>query len=48
MSRVNFQNVTVHAKANIYSDGKVMSHSINLEDGAMKTPENIYPGSYRF
>ena len=48
MSNINFQNVTVHAKANIYFDGKVVSHSIILEDGAKKTLGIIYPGSYHF
>lgn len=48
MSNINFQNVTIHAKANIYFDGKVVSHSIVLEDGAKKTLGIIYPGSYHF
>jgi uncharacterized protein YaiE (UPF0345 family) len=48
MSNINFKNVTVHAKANIYFDGKVVSHSIVLEDGAKKTLGIIYPGSYHF
>ena len=48
MSNINFQNVTVHAKANIYFDGKVVSHSIVLENGAKKTLGIIYPGSYHF
>ena len=43
-----FKNVTVHAKANLYFDGKVVSHSIVLEDGAKKTLGLIYPGSYHF
>lgn len=48
MSNINFQNVTIHAKANIYFDGKVVSHSIVLEDGAKKTLGIIHPGSYHF
>ena len=48
MSKSNFQNVTVHAKANIYFDGKVVSHSIIMEDGAKKTLGLIYPGRYHF
>ena len=48
MTDINFENVTVHAKANIYFDGKVVSHSIVLEDGAKKTLGLIYPGSYHF
>lgn len=48
MTDINFENVTVHAKANIYFDGKVVSHSIVLEDGSKKTLGTIYPGSYHF
>ena len=48
MSNIKFENVTVHAKANIYFDGKVVSHSIVLEDGSKKTLGLIYPGSYHF
>ena len=48
MSNTQFENVTVHAKANIYFDGKVVSHSIVLEDGSKKTLGIIYPGSYHF
>ena len=32
-----FANVTVTAKANVYFDGKVVSHSILLPDGEKKT-----------
>jgi len=48
MSNIKFENVTVHAKANIYFDGRVISHSIVLEDGTKKTLGLIYPGSYHF
>ena len=48
MSNIHFENVTVHAKANLYFDSKVVSHSIVLEDGAKKTLGLIYPGSYHF
>ena len=48
MSNIKFENVTVHAKANIYFDGKVVSHSIVMEDGSKKTLGLIYPGSYHF
>ncbi len=48
MSNSQFENVTVHAKANVYFDGKVVSHSIVLEDGSKKTLGIIYPGSYHF
>jgi purine/pyrimidine-nucleoside phosphorylase len=43
-----FKNVTVVGKANIYFDGKVVSHTIRLADGARKTLGLIYPGEYRF
>jgi uncharacterized protein YaiE (UPF0345 family) len=43
-----FDNVSVTAKANIYFDGKVVSHTIHLAGGAKKTLGLIYPGSYKF
>jgi len=43
-----FTNVTAVAKANVYFDGKVVSHSILLPDGSKKTLGLIYPGSYHF
>ncbi len=43
-----FANVTVTCKANIYFDGRVVSHAVTLADGSGKTLGLIYPGSYRF
>ncbi len=43
-----FPNVTAVAKANVYFDGKVVSHSILLLDGSKKTLGLIYAGSYHF
>ncbi|MDH4475778.1 MAG: pyrimidine/purine nucleoside phosphorylase [Verrucomicrobiaceae bacterium] len=43
-----FSNVTAVAKANVYFDGKVVSHSILFGDGSKKTLGLIYPGSYHF
>lgn len=43
-----FPNVTAIAKANVYFDGKVVSHSLLLGDGSKKTLGLIYPGSYHF
>ena len=43
-----FANVTVHTKANIYFDGKVVSHTVLFADGAKKTLGLIYPGSFHF
>ena len=43
-----FKNVTAVAKANIYFDGKVVSHSIVFPDGTKKTLGLIYPGKFHF
>ncbi len=45
---VEFKNVTAVAKANIYFDGKVVSHSILSGDGSKKTLGLIYPGKFHF
>ena len=45
---MQFSNVTAEAKANIYFDGKVVSHGITLEDGTTKSFGVIFPGSYHF
>jgi purine/pyrimidine-nucleoside phosphorylase len=45
---MQFQNVTAIAKANVYFDGKVVSHSILFSDGSKKTLGLIYPGTYHF
>ena len=44
----SFPNVTVDAKANIYFDGRVVSHSVHFPDGSNKTLGLIYPGEYHF
>lgn len=43
-----FAGVTAVAKANVYFDGKVVSHSILFPDGAKKTLGLIYPGQFHF
>jgi uncharacterized protein YaiE (UPF0345 family) len=43
-----FTQVTAITKANLYFDGKVVSHSIVFPDGRKKTLGLIYPGSYHF
>lgn len=43
-----FVAVTAICKANVYFDGKVVSHSITLADGSRKTLGLIYPGTYKF
>jgi len=41
-------DVTVLTKANVYFDGKVVSHTVLLPTGGKKTLGLIYPGSYHF
>jgi uncharacterized protein YaiE (UPF0345 family) len=43
-----FPNVTAIAKANVYFDGKVLSHTILAEEGSKRTLGIIFPGSYHF
>ena len=45
---MQFTNVTALAKANVYFDGRVVSHTILLPDGAKKTLGMIYPGAFHF
>jgi len=42
------KGVTAVTKANIYFDGRVVSHSLFLPDGSKKTLGIIYPGKYHF
>jgi len=48
MSQPEFKNVTVVAKANVYFEGRVVSHSVLFADGSKKTIGLIYPGEYYF
>src|SRR5882672_3664609 len=43
-----FRGVTAVTKANVYFDGKVVSHSILLPDGSKKTLGLIYAGKFHF
>ena len=43
-----FSNVTLKLKANVYFDGKVVSHTVVLGTGERKTLGLIYPGEYHF
>ena len=43
-----FRGVTALTKANVYFDGKVISHSIVFPSGEKKTLGLIYPGQYHF
>lgn len=45
---MEFTNVTVHAKANVYFEGRVISHTVVLPRGERKTVGVILPGSYYF
>ncbi|MFM2397752.1 MAG: hypothetical protein RLZZ144_1002 [Pseudomonadota bacterium] len=40
-----FENVTVGKKANVFFDGKCVSHSVFFADGTRKTVGVIMPGS---
>ena len=44
----NFPNSSVDAVANIYFDGRVVSHSVKFPDGTKKTLGIIFPGTYKF
>lgn len=44
----SFPNVTVDAKANVYFDGRVVSHTIHFADNTKKTLGLIYPGEFYF
>jgi len=43
-----FRGVTAVTKANVYFDGKVVSHTLLFPDGSKKTLGLIYPGKYHF
>lgn len=45
---MKFNQVTAEAKANVYFDGKVISHTIIMPDESKKTLGVILPGSYHF
>ena len=42
------EQAKVTLKANIYFDGKVVSHSLTTKEGQRKTVGLIYAGSYKF
>lgn len=44
----SFSNVTVDSKANVYFDGRVVSHTVHFNDGSRKTLGLIYPGKFHF
>jgi purine/pyrimidine-nucleoside phosphorylase len=48
MGPLEFKGVTAVAKANVYFEGKVVSHTILSPEGERKTLGLIYPGSFHF
>jgi len=48
VSMLEFKNVTVLKKANIYFDGKVTSRTLIFADGTKKTLGIMFPGDYEF
>jgi uncharacterized protein YaiE (UPF0345 family) len=45
---MKMENVSMNLKANVYFDGKVVSHGLELKDGSKKTVGLIYPGTFTF
>ena len=43
-----FTQVTAVCKANIYCDGRVVSHTLMFPDGSKRTLGLIYPGNFEF
>jgi uncharacterized protein YaiE (UPF0345 family) len=48
MSDNSLQNVTVDTKANVYFDGRVVSHTVHFSDASKKSLGLIYPGKFHF
>ncbi len=48
ISMSQFDNVSVVSKANVYFDGKCVSHSITLADGVKKSVGVILPSTLTF
>lgn len=45
---MEFTNATVNAKANVYFEGRVISHTVITSGGEHKTVGVILPGTYHF
>jgi len=43
-----FDDVTIICKANIFFEGRVVSHTVLFKDGRKKTIGLIQPGSFKF
>ena len=48
MSTTHFDGVTVHTQANVYFDGKCVSHGITLPDGTRKSVGVVLPATLTF
>lgn len=48
MSTQKIERVSAVPKANVYFDGKVVSHTLLRDDGSRLTLGLIYPGEYHF
>ena len=48
MTTEKFDNVSVTTQANVYFDGKCVSHSITLADGTKKSVGVVLPSSLTF
>jgi uncharacterized protein YaiE (UPF0345 family) len=48
MTTEKFDNVSVSTKANVYFDGKCVSHSITLADGTKKSVGVVLPATLTF
>ena len=46
--QTQFDSVSVVTTANIYFEGKVVSHTVLFPNGSKKTLGIIYPGEFRF
>lgn len=43
-----FDDVTVICRANIYFEGRVISHTVLFKDGRKKSVGLIFPGAFKF
>lgn len=48
MRQMEFENVKLNAKAKVYFDGKVLSHTFFMPNGDCKTLGIAFPGEYDF
>jgi uncharacterized protein YaiE (UPF0345 family) len=48
MTTTQFDGVTVHTQANVYFDGKCVSHGITLADGTKKSVGVVLPATLTF